>query len=278
MSASRIACLLLAVSEIVAVARATYTPPAASAAEISGIDFKSSQSLPTLQSRFSTCDRTDMCDGTKLEKPYKCSSDPSHNTAFLKLKGGVIFYDAKMAIDADGSALSKARGGTDLPETAWHYPTAPSDSVDAERVPYIVLSKEFVAAKYASLRQGITIRMGDIAAVVYNGKTKYALVADTGSACKIGEGSMKLHDELGNKACDEFGPNGICKKASSAGIPKDVMFFVFPHSAMLISTGLTPANVNQRLNDEGAKLMQKLKDASEPTKSGTAGGKGASTR
>lgn len=260
MSASRIASLLLAATASVAVAQPAYKPPAASAGEVSGIDFTPSQSLAPLQARFSTCDRTDVCDGRKLEKPYKCSSDPSRNTVILKLKDDVIFYDAKMAIDADGSALSKARGGTDLPETAWHYPTPPGDSVDAEHVPYIVLSKEFVSAKYAGLRQGVTIHTGDIAVVVYNGKTQYALVADTGPACKIGEGSMRLHDELGNRACAEFGPNGVCKTASNNGIPKDVMFFVFPHSAALISKGLTPANIGQRLNDEGPKLMWKLKD------------------
>jgi hypothetical protein len=266
MSASRIAGLLLAATATVAIAQPGYKPPAASAGEVSGVDFKSSQSLVALQERFSTCDRTDICDGTKLKKPYKCSSDPSRNTAILKLNGDIIFYDGKMAIDADGSALSKARGGTNLPETSWHYPTSPGGSVDAEHVPYIVLSKEFVAAKYANLRQGVTIHTGDIASVVYNGKTEYAIVADTGPACKIGKGSMRLHDELGNKACADVGSNGICKTASNNGIPKDVLFFVFPHSAALISKGLTPANVGQRLNDEGSKLMQKLKDGSAPPK------------
>jgi hypothetical protein len=105
-----------------------------------------------------------------------------------------------------------------------------------------------------------------IAAVVYNGKTEYAIVADTGPACKIGEGSMRLHDELGNKACADVGSSGICKTASNNGIAKDVMFFVFPHSAALISKGLTPANVGQRLNDKGSKLIQKLKDGSAPPK------------
>jgi hypothetical protein len=247
-----------------AMAQTGYKPPVASAEEVSGIDFGTSQSLPALQARFSACDRTDVCDGKVLKAPYKCSGDPSRNTTVLKLKGDVIFYDAKMAIDADGSVLSKARTGTNLPETAWHYPTASHDSVDAEHVPYIVLSKEFVAAKYANLREGITIQPGDIAAVVYNGQVRYALVADTGPACKIGEGSMKLHDELGNKACAVMGPNGICSRASNRGIPKDVMFFIFPHTAALISDGLTPANINDRLNDQGSKQMQKLKDATSP--------------
>lgn len=260
----RLFCLSVAATATIAGAQNAFRPPAASAGEVSGIDFKSSQSLESLQARFSSCDRTNMCDGKVLKKPYKCSSDPSRNTVILKLRDDVLFYDAKMAIDADGSALSKARGGTNLPETAWHYPTPPGDSVDAEHVPYIVLPKEFVDAKYAGLREGMTIQTGDIAAVVYNGRTQYALVADTGPACKIGEGSMKLHDEMGNKACAEFGPEGICKTASNKSIPKEVMFFVFPHSAALISVGLTPVNVGPRLNVEGPRLMQKLKASSPP--------------
>ena len=259
MSIRKAIVLLLGVYSPVVVAQSTYEPPAASTAEVSGIDCKTSQSLAALQARYSACDRSDICDGKKLVEPFKCSSDPSRNTAFLKLKGDVIFYDAKMAIDADGSQLSKRRGGTNLPETAWHYPTPPGSSVDAEHVPYLVLSSEFVAKKYSDLRNGITIHIGDIAAVVYNGKTSYAIVADTGPACKIGEGSMRLHDELGNPGCAVFGPDGICTKASNSGIGKDVMYFIFPNSAGLISKGLTPGNINDRLNAEGPKLMQALR-------------------
>ncbi len=263
---SKAGILFLAPALIIGLAQSPYTPPPASSAVLSRINFKSSQPIQTLQGRYSACDQTDVCDGRKLEKPYQCSSDPSHNTVFLKFETGVIFFDGKMAIDADGSQLSKARGGTDLPETAWHYPTPPRDSVDSEHVPYIVLPSEFVARKYSALRQGVGVQIGDIAAVVYNGRVRYALVADSGPACKIGEGSMKLHDELGNPACVAYDTNGICNRASNRGIPKDVLYFIFPHSAGLIAKGLTPENINERLENQGAKLMQTLEEASTSTK------------
>jgi len=238
-------------------AQATYTPPAASSQAVAGIDFASGIPLTSLQSRYSTCDQTDMCDGKPVRKNYSCKTDPSRNTAILKLKNNVIFFDGKMAIDADGSQLSKSRGGTDLPETAWRYPTSGA-SVDAEHVPYLVLSKEFVKASYANLRPGVTIRTGDIAAIIYKDKTAYALVADTGPACKIGEGSMKLHDELGHPSCARKDGNGICIKAINSGLPSNVLYFVFPDSAKTISKGLAPENVNERLSQEGPKLLQTL--------------------
>lgn len=260
MNTLKFICALQMLVTPAAFAQSTYTPPAASAAEVAGINFDAGLPLTALHTRLSLCDRSDFCGTKKLKSPYRCSSDPSANTVLLKLRDGVLFYDAKMAIDADGAALSKSRTGTDLPETSWHYPTAPGSSVDAEHVPYIVLPEELVLEKHKALRPGVTVNTGDIAAVVYKGRTRYALVADTGPACKLGEGSMKLHDELGNKACVKFGPDGVCTIASNTGIPRDVLFFVFPDSASLISEGLTPANVNGRINRFGPLLMQRLRN------------------
>jgi hypothetical protein len=79
--------LLLAATATVAIPQRAYIPPAASAGEVSGIDFKASQVLAPLQERFSTCDRTDICDGKKLEKPYKCSSDPSPEHRHFETQG-----------------------------------------------------------------------------------------------------------------------------------------------------------------------------------------------
>lgn len=270
MIASKALLLLLAGSTLTP-AQSAYKPPSESAAEVLGVDFQSAQPLNELQARTAACDLHDSCeicdkrghcDTQKLVEPFKCSSDPSSNTAVLMLKDSTIFFDAKMAIDADGSELSKKRGGTDLPETSWHFPTPPRASVDSEHIPYIVLPMEFVLPQYAKLRQGVAIRTGDVAAVVYKGKIAYALVADVGPACKIGEGSMKLHDELGHPACTRFGPDGLCTREANSGIPHDVLYFVFPGSAAtLLADGITPVNANQLLQQEGEKLMQKLKTA-----------------
>ena len=253
---------LFAVS-VAVVAQSPFTPPAASASAVAGINFQSAQPLDALHARYSTCDLHDICGDTPVHKPNLCSTDPSRNSVILRFSNGVVFYDAKMAIDADGSQLSKLRGGTDLPETAWHYPTPPHSSVDAEHVPYIVLPREFVSKTFAGLLPQVSISIGDIAAVVFNGQVRYALVADTGPPCKIGEGSMKLHDELGHPACTQLGPDGLCIKEAHSGISANVLYFIFPGSGKSISKGLSPDNINQVLAEEGPKLMQSLTGASK---------------
>lgn len=263
-----LSCSLIAASALAA-AQSGYQPPAESAQVVAGIDFQSATPLAGLHARFAGCDLNNSCEvcdkrgkcATKtLHEPYKCSSDPSLNTAVLELKDKVLFFDAKMAIDADGSQLSKKMGGTDLPETSWTYPNSNKTSVDSEHVPYVVLPAEFVGAGYAKLRKNLAVQTGDIAAVVYKGKIAYALVADTGPACKIGEGSMKLHAELGHAACKKLGPDGLCVKEANSGITRDVLYFIFPGSAqILVRDGITPENANQLLLEEGPKLMEKLK-------------------
>ena len=48
-----------------------------------------------------------------------CYTDQAHNTAVLRFPDGTVFFDAKMAIDADGSALSKLAEHPNQPETAF---------------------------------------------------------------------------------------------------------------------------------------------------------------
>src|SRR4051812_14042452 len=80
----------------------SYSPPAASTTVIAQIRFDIATPLdPKLHQRFQECDTHDTCDGHPAR--YKCSTDPSRNTVFLKLSDGTIFFDAKMAIDADGA-------------------------------------------------------------------------------------------------------------------------------------------------------------------------------
>ena len=57
----------------------------------------------SFRERFSSCDEHDVC----LRKPQACSTDKSHNKALLELPGKTLFFEAKMAIDTDGSQLSR---------------------------------------------------------------------------------------------------------------------------------------------------------------------------
>lgn len=105
----------------------------------------------------------------------------------------------------------------------------------------------------------MAIKLGDIAAVVYRDRLAFAIVGDHGPKCKIGEGSIHLHETIGQKGCKKRDQNGMCKAAANDSIERDVLYFIFPGSkSKIINGGLTPENINSRLTTEGQKLWDPL--------------------
>lgn len=233
-----------------------YSPPAASASVIAPIKFDSATQVDlALHQRFQTCDDHDLCNGKPVQ--YKCSNDPNRNSVLLKLKDGTIFFDAKMAIDADGAEFTKTTPGmTDQANTSFQYPKT-STSLDADKVPYIVVPG-------SDFEKPLGIQLGDIAAVVYRDRIALAIVGDHGPKCKIGEGSIHLHEMLGHKGCKNRDQNGVCQTAANDSIDRDVLYFVFPGSKAKIYDGLTPDNINQRIEAEGKKLWDTLRSSHHP--------------
>ena len=215
---------------------------------------KLGQRVISFRARFSSCDEHDTC----LSKAQACSTDKSHNEALLELPGGAIFFEAKMAIDTDGSQLSttlyeaRKKAGKpviDQPDTSLRYHDG--TSLDADKVPYI-------AVPGGGFRDALGVATGDIAAVVYKGTLTYAIVGDVGPACKIGEGSLRLHEQLEDKACVARDGAGVCTRAANRSIEKGVLYFIFPGSRKRIVPGLTPANINERIKALGPELMKTL--------------------
>lgn len=204
---------------------------------------RAKDAAPAFHAKLVTCDATPSSQGG-------CASNPTRNTAILSLPGAVLF-DAKMGIDADGSALSKAHSWPNQPETSLRYPDAAHTSLDAEHVPYIVLPG-------GGFGTALGIRVGDIAAVVWKGKVAFAVVGDVGPAGKLGEGSMALHDLLGHPSCKTHDPAGVCTRTTESSIAAGVVFIVFPNSKKLIAAGLSPANITERLNQQGQMLFNQL--------------------
>ena len=219
-------------------AQTHYAAPSADAAALRGIRFAGAQIiLPELTQRFGACDGQD---------PPGCKIDPSRNTAILQFPDGPVFFDAKMAIDADGSALSKRGEFPNQPETALRYPTT-GTSLDSERVPYIVLP-------IGDLRRTAGVGTGDLAAVIKDGKLQFAIVGDVGPPPKIGEGSMKLHAALGHNTCTAYDAGGNCSGFTDVSIDPPVLYFVFPNTRRLIYDGLSPDNINERIASLGREV------------------------
>lgn len=232
-----------------AAAQVVYTPPTNSAAAVEGVDFASARPIGArFSARFRECDTRSTCDGGKLK--FNCRRDPSRNTALLRLPDGTIFFDGKMGLDADGSPISKLNAtGTDQPETSFRFAVPGRPSVDADKIPFIVLPGSGFAAE-------LGLQQGDLAAVVFNGKVVFSLVADSGPKCKIGEGSIQLHEELGHRVCLARNSRQECTRLRNTGIAKEVLYFVFPRSKV---AGLTPANAKQLIAEEGERLFNALR-------------------
>lgn len=230
-------------------AQTNYAVPPADAAALRGIRFAGARAiLPELTQRFAACDR---------QNAPGCKVDPSRNTAILQFPDGPVFFDAKMAIDADGSTLSKRAEFPNQPETALRYPTT-GESLDSERVPYIVLP-------IGDLRRTAGVSTGDLAAVLKDGKLQFAIVGDVGPPPKIGEGSMKLHANLGHNTCTAFDAGGHCSEFTDVSIDPPVLYFVFPNTRRLIYDGLSPENINERIATAGREVWNIfLKQQSAP--------------
>lgn len=103
------------------------------------------------------------------------------------LPGGLLYFRSGMQVDADGSPRARSIDPCGQSQTSLKHPGGAS--VDAEQIPYFVLP----AGSYTKLG----IKLGDIAAVRYNGQVQFAVFADVGPSYKMGEGSMALAQALG---------------------------------------------------------------------------------
>jgi hypothetical protein len=247
----RIICgLVVLLSCSAAGSQVVFSPPPGSANVLEGVQLSGESIGQKFRSRFQECDTQNTCDGKPMK--YGCSSDRNRNSAMLKLKGGTIFYDGKMGLDADGSPYSKKTPGqTDQPETSLRYPLPTRPSINADRVPFIVIP-------LGGFDKALGVQVGDVAAVVHGGKRVFAVVADQGPMCKLGEGSIQLHEALDHRVCKERAQNGDCTKLRNAGLERDVLYFIFPGTRDKIMPGLTQDNINARIDAIGSAAWQQL--------------------
>jgi hypothetical protein len=186
-----------------------------------------------------------------------CSRDPNRNTAMLRFSNRTIFFDTKMSLDADGSEYSRRHtgNGVDQPQTSLKIKGV---SIDSAAVPFIVIPLDTTPA--ASFRRETGVGLGDLAVVISNGKLSYAIVADEGPSCRIGEGSIRLHENLGHRVCRD----AKCLDLRDMSIESDVLYFVFPGTDIRTVPGLTMQTLGQTINSEGKKLFDRLLHPADP--------------
>ncbi|MCP9841396.1 glycoside hydrolase family 75 protein [Synechococcus sp. J7-Johnson] len=234
-------------------AYAGYSPPIESVDALKGVSFSGQEVGFKYRERFNECDLTNTCDKAALK--YGCSADPNKNSALMRLRGGVVFFDAKMGLDTDGAPLLYP-DATHQPETSLQYQIPGNISLNSDRVPFIVIP-------LGGFQRDLGVELGDIAAIVYNNKRVYGVVADQGPKCKIGEGSIQLHEKLGHRVCLSRDNQGNCTKVKDVGIAGNVLYFIFPGTRQALfshvnNQPLQPSNINERLQVKGEQLWRQF--------------------
>lgn len=153
---------------------------------------------------------------------YKAKDDsPSATIPICKLNGA-FFWVADMDVDCDGKMTAQCNLNTD-PD--YQNQTSTTDSMnnplDAANLPYVVIP--LPDSKFSYKAQGI--KLGDVVAVIYNGKVVYGVFGDEGPTSIIGEASYAMAKSLGIDPDPSTGGADCC----------GVTYIVFPGSAAVVS-------------------------------------------
>lgn len=124
-----------------------------------------------------------------------------------------VFFEADMDIDCDGKQTTVCNKHADA---SYQSSTAGVDShgkpLDASVLPYIVVPG--ASSRWSYKNSGI--KMGSVAAVIYDGKIEYGVVGDVGPQAIVGEASYAMAKRLG------INPN-----PSSGGVASGVTYVIF---------------------------------------------------
>lgn len=244
---------------------APHEPPKASKDLLKDVDFAAAVPVDDdYRRQFSTCDETDIFRGFRLGGYYRCTTDPNHLRGLFKLKDGGIYWESKMALDVDGSYA--AWGGvkwknsqgvvidtTDQCGTSMKWKPDgdkpckhPDAQVDSDRFPFVVMPMagirkitgnraRLIGSEFAS-KTGLALR--DMGVVIYKDKWSPVFIADGGPFMRLGEGSARLFEALGETRCKKWnndgshcvGPGHYEYPYRNFGLSANVVFILYPGS------------------------------------------------
>lgn len=170
------------------------------------------------------------------------------------LPDGTLVMQTDLDTDADGSPnYKKLDPKYGRPGTAYCYPGMPDSALDAEKVPYIVMPGTKNDAGKLVFRE-LGFAKGDLTAVLWGGRLRFAIFGDVGPEDKIGEGSVRLVTDLGY---DPFNSDGEIVR----GIPSNVVTLLFKGSAI---KDLKPANAEASIRAKAAEIFATLGGVVDP--------------
>lgn len=212
----------------------------------------------TWKEMYDECDRRDVFSDRALPtyrgRPLRCSSDPNRVARLVKYPDGTIVFTAKMAVDADGSPVIGGSGWPNNVETWLEFDTGSNDHyVNAEAVPFVVVPIP-VPGNGPSFQRDTGIGKGDLAVAISNGRCSFGVVGDEGPWHRLGEASLRTHEELGNPQCVEAGqvPCQRLRGGHGVSIGSGVTYVIFPGTRPTPLWSQTVNEVAGRLSSEKA--------------------------
>lgn len=193
---------------------------------------------PTFKSLYDECDSKDRFAGKALPShrglPLRCSTDKNRVEFVRKFANSEIVYRAKMAVDADGSPVSMGpnQSSTDQPVTWLTFDHGSERKyVNAEELSFVVVPIN--SPNGLSFQRASGVKKGDLAAVFAKGRCSFGVVGDAGPYFRLGEASLRTHEDLGNPQCLIPGQHP-CRKlrggGSGVGIGSGVTYILFPNT------------------------------------------------
>jgi hypothetical protein len=234
-----------------------FKPPIASQSLLEGIPFdKATDTTPEAKARYDAFDKT-----------AAGKTDPSKCKAILKFPDGTIFWSSKMAVDADGAFSAPGRpNGKQLDPGSGDDKTtltfSNGDFLSSEAHPYVVLPQGWKSNGESNGKPfHPDLSLGDVAIVIFKDKIAAAICGDFGPNRKIGEGSIRVHEDFhppGPDPCKKRHQNdGHCLRILNASIEEDVLFFVFPGSDF--GNTLKPGTIEALVKERTFALFNSLK-------------------
>src|SRR5262245_8774712 len=153
---------------------------------------------------------------------------------------GAVFWQADMDIDCDGKVTEACNERTDPAyqnETSLR--TSTGDWLDAATLPYVVVP--LPSPRFDYERAGI--RLGAVAAVIYERKLRFGIFGDEGPDDIIGEASYRMAMEL-----------GINPDPANGGTDTGVTYIVFVGADAVVD----PVESNPEAVRRGDQLMERL--------------------
>lgn len=232
-----------------------------------GRELRTSSSGPIFKQLYDECDTTDRFAERALPthkgRQLRCSTDKNRVDFIRQYPDGTVVFRSKMSVDADGAPVSAGphASSTDQPIT-WltfdkgsqrHY-------VNAEDVPFVVVPSQ-VPNSSVSFQKRAGIRKGDLAIVFAKGRCSFGIVGDSGPYFRLGEASLRTHEDLGNPQCAvplQYPCRRLLRGGSGVGIAAGVTFIIFPGTrpSPLLSQTVVPV-VDQAARGRAAAFMQR---------------------